>query len=71
MLLFTAQLLPLAVAGVHVCFAFPMLTKLLRMLLLSKISLFVLCTVITFLAFMLVYVVIYSLTAKTYYKIVH
>ena len=63
--------LPLAVAGVHVCFAFPMLTKLLQMLLLSKISLFVLCTVITFLAFLLVYVVIYSLTAKTYYKIVH
>jgi putative ABC transport system permease protein len=63
--------LPLAVAGVHVCFAFPMLTKLLRMLLLSKISLFVLCTVITFLAFLLVYVVIYSLTARTYYKIVH
>ena len=63
--------LPLAVAGVHVCFAFPMLTKLLRMLLLSKISLFVLCTAITFLAFLLVYVVIYSLTARTYYKIVH
>lgn len=63
--------LPLAAAGVHVCFAFPMLTKLLRMLLLSKISLFVLCTAITFLAFMLVYVVIYSLTARTYYKIVH
>ena len=63
--------LPLAAAGVHVCFAFPMLTKLLKMLLLSKTSLFALCTVITFLAFVLVYVVIYTVTAKTYYKIVH
>ena len=63
--------LPLLAAGVHICFAFPMLTKLLQLLLLSKTSLFALCTVLTFLAFALVYVAIYSVTAKTYYKIVH
>ena len=63
--------LPLVVAGIHICFAFPLLNRLLNLLLLPKISLFVLCTTITFLVFAFVYVVIYSITAKTYYKIVH
>lgn len=38
---------------------------------LSRSALFILCTGATFLVFALVYVVIYSVTAKTYYKIVH
>ena len=63
--------LPLLVAGIHICFAFPLLTRLLNLLLLPKVSLFVLCTSITFLVFATVYIVIYSITAKTYYKIVH
>ncbi len=63
--------LPLAAAGVHVCFAFPMVLKMLKLLLLSRATLFILCTGATFLVFALVYVVIYSVTAKTYYKIVH
>ena len=63
--------LPLAAALVHICFAFPMLTKLLRLLLLTRTSLFMLCTALTFGVFALVYVVIYSVTAKTNYKIVH
>ena len=63
--------LPLLVAGIHICFAFPLLTRLLNLLLLPKVSLFVLCTSITFLVFASVYIVIYSITAKTYYKIVH
>ena len=63
--------LPLVVAGIHICFAFPLLTRLLNLLLLPKVSLFVLCTCITFFVFATVYVVIYSITAKTYYKIVH
>ena len=63
--------LPLLVAGIHICFAFPLLTRLLNLLLLPKVSLFVLCTCITFFVFATVYIVIYSITAKTYYKIVH
>lgn len=63
--------LPLAVAGIHICFAFPLLTRLLNLLLLPKVSLFILCTSITFFVFATVYIVIYSITAKTYYKIVH
>ena len=63
--------LPLAAALFHICFAFPMLTKLLQLLLLTRTSLFMLCTALTFGVFALVYVVIYSVTARTYYKIVH
>ena len=63
--------LPLLVAGLHTCFAFPLLLRLLSLLLLPKLSLFVLCSSITFFVFASVYIVIYSITAKTYYKIVH
>ncbi len=63
--------LPLLVAGIHICFAFPLLSRLLNLLLLPKVSLFVLCTSVTFFVFATVYIVIYSITAKTYYKIVH
>ena len=63
--------LPLVTAGVHTAFAFPMLDKLLHLILLSSTSHFVICTLITFAVFALIYVIIYSMTAKTYYKIVH
>ena len=63
--------LPLVTAGVHTAFAFPILLKLLQVLMLSNTQLFILCTVITFAVFALVYTLVYLLTAKTYYKIVH
>lgn len=62
--------LPLVVAGIHLAFAFPILEKLLHVLLLSRTSLFVLCSVITFGVFAAVYTLIYTATARTYYKIV-
>lgn len=62
--------LPLGVAGVHLCFAFPMLEKMLRLFMLPETAVFVRCTVAVFLVFALVYVIIYSGTSKTYYKIV-
>ena len=62
--------LPLIVAGIHLAFAFPILEKLLHVLMLSSTSLFVLCSLITFGVFAGVYVVIYLGTARTYYKIV-
>lgn len=62
--------LPLVVAGMHLAFAFPILEKLLHVLMLSSTSLFVLCSLITFGVFAGVYVVIYLGTARTYYKIV-
>ena len=63
--------LPLATAALHTAMAFPILLKLLQILMLSNTLLFVLCTVITFAVFALVYGAVYRLTAKTYYKIVH
>lgn len=62
--------LPLGVAGVHMCFAFPMLEKMLRLLLLPETAVFVRCSLAVFLVFALVYVIIYSGTSKTYCKIV-
>lgn len=61
---------PLIVAGIHVCFAFPMLEKLLQIMLLSDTWLFVGCSAVTYLVFALIYVLIYSITARTYYKII-
>ena len=63
--------LPLVMAGIHTAFAFPILLKLLQVLMLSNTQLFILCTLITFAVFALVYTLVYLLTAKTYYKIVH
>lgn len=62
--------LPLITAGLHLAAAFPILTKLLAMLNMSNTSLYVKCVVICFVVFAAVYVVIYGMTAKTYYKIV-
>ena len=63
--------LPLVTAGIHTAAAFPILLKLLKILMLTNTQLFVICTLITFAVFALVYTAVYSLTAKTYYKIVH
>lgn len=63
--------LPLVVAGVHLIFAFPILEKLLHILLLSSTWLFIGCSIVVYIIFALVYVLIYLGTAKTYYQIVH
>lgn len=63
--------LPLITAAVHTAFAFPILLKLLNILMLSNTGLFVLCSIITFALFAIVYTAVYFLTSKTYYKIVH
>lgn len=62
--------LPLVVAGIHLAFAFPILEKVLHILLLSSTSLFVVCSLVTFGVFAAVYTLIYTATARTYYKIV-
>ncbi len=62
--------LPLIVAGIHVLVAFRILKKLLLLLFLPNDVLFFGCLVVTFVVFCIVYTVIYSLTARTYYKIV-
>lgn len=62
--------LPLITAGIHICFAFPMVSKMLAGLELLNTSLYIICTIASFLVFAFMYVMIYLITAKVYYKIV-
>lgn len=66
----TVFFLPLIVAGVHVVAAFPLIARILALLNLVNTRLYVICTGVTFLAFAVMYVVIYAVTAKVYYRIV-
>ncbi|ADL50674.1 FtsX-like permease family protein [Clostridium cellulovorans] len=62
--------LPLVFAMIHIAFAFPMITKLLAVLNLKNVSLFMISTIATILVFAVIYAIVFSLTARTYYKIV-
>ncbi len=63
--------LPLMMAILHIIVAFPMVSKILAILNLSNIKLFLLFTGIVILIFTIVYAIVYSLTAKVYYKLVN
>ncbi|NLZ34930.1 MAG: ABC transporter permease, partial [Clostridiales bacterium] len=62
--------LPLLMAIIHIAFAFKVITKLLAVLNLTNVTLFALCTVGTILVFAVFYGIVYSLTARVYYKLV-
>ena len=66
----TVFFLPLIVAGIHTVFAFPLVRKILAMLQLTNVNLYVICTIGSFLVFALIYALIYTLTARVYYKII-
>lgn len=66
----TVFFLPLVTAVIHLAFAFPIVSKLLSMLMLSDIELFIYCTLGCIGVFTLGYIFIYSITAKSYYSIV-
>ncbi len=66
----TVFFMPLIMAGIHVAFAFPIVKQILMMLNLTNTSLYIICTIVCFVAFTIIYAVIYSLTAKIYYHIV-
>lgn len=62
--------LPLLMAIIHIAFAFKVITKLLAVLNLTNVTLFALCTLGTILVFAVFYGIVYSLTARVYYKLV-
>ena len=62
--------LPLIVAGIHIIFAFPLIKRLLYQLGLNDTGLYLMCSAGGFIGFAIIYSAIYTLTAKTYYKIV-
>lgn len=66
----TVFFLPLITAGIHVGFAFPLISRLLQLLGLINVQLYIMCTVACFVVFAVMYGSIYSVTAKAYYKIV-
>lgn len=62
--------IPLVMAMVHISMAFPLIRRLLLLFGMANTKLYVGCTAGTVLAFALVYGLIYSMTARSYYKIV-
>lgn len=62
---------PLATAAIHVAFAFKILTKLLNVMNLFNTPLFAACTVSCVLIFAVIYILVYSMTAKAYFNIVN
>lgn len=61
---------PLAAAGVHMAFAFGIISRMLRLFGLTDIGLFAIVTVCCFLLFGLLYTAVYVITSGSYYKIV-
>ena len=66
----TVFFFPLVMAGVHIVFAFKMISMLMSLLQLTNTTLFALTTVVCFFAFAAVYALIYAITARSYYRIV-
>lgn len=66
----TVFFLPLVTAGVHVCFAFPFVYKIMTLMGLFDMKLFAICTACVFAGFALFYTIVYRLTARLYYSIV-
>ena len=68
--LLTVFFLPLVGAGIHLAFAFPMIRRMLILFNLTNSRLLVETTGVTFLAFALIYTLVYRKTSNAYYAIV-
>ncbi len=68
--LLTVFFFPLVLAAIHMCFAFPIVRKLLLMFNLSNVVLFATTTSVSLLVFAVFYTIVYRLTSNAYYKIV-
>lgn len=68
--LLTVFFLPLAGAGLHLAFAFPIIEKLLLLFNLNNQNLFVCTAIGSYLVFALFYGIVYRITSNAYYQIV-
>lgn len=68
--LLTVFFLPLVFAGLHLAFAFPIVSKLLLMFGLMNHVLLIMTTAACFVVFALFYAVVYKITSNAYYRIV-
>lgn len=66
----TVFFLPLATAGIHLLFSFPMVSKLLKLFNLQDVRLLALITLCCYLVFALFYVIVYYITSHSYYRLV-
>ncbi len=66
----TVFFLPLAVAGVHTAFAFPILSKLMLLFGDMNVDFLALVALLCFAVFGVIYTAVYFVTSKAYYKIV-
>ena len=66
----TVFYLPLIVAAVHIAFDFKLVIQMLTLFQLHNVALTALCTLGTLAVFCIIYAVVYTLTARAYYKIV-
>lgn len=66
----TVFFLPIVVAVVHIIMAFPMIKYILAAFSLTNTTLFALCVAGTALVFFLIYLLVFILTSRSYYKIV-
>lgn len=66
----TVFYLPLIVAAVHIAFDFKLVIQMLTLFQLHNVVLTALCTLGTLAVFCIIYAVVYTLTARAYYKIV-
>ena len=63
-------LLPIIMAVMHICFAFPIIKNIMSMLNLTNTKLFLGCTAGTVLVFLVIYMLVYKITSRIYYQIV-
>ena len=66
----TVFFMPLVIAGVHTLVAYRLVKKLINLITIGGGNSLLLFAGIVFVVFSMIYIVIYSVTAKTYYKIV-
>ncbi len=62
--------LPLVTAGIHMAFALPMLSKVLRVMYLGNNTLLVMTALGIFTVFSVFYAIVYKITSHSYYSIV-
>lgn len=66
----TVFFLPLIIAGIHLCFAFPFIWKILMLFGLNNMTYIIIVMLICFAVFALLYALVYKITSNAYYTIV-
>lgn len=61
---------PLIMAGIHLCFAFPMIRQLLTLFSLMELKPLLISTLVSFVLFAAFYLIVYRITSNAYYSIV-